>query len=293
MSDVLRDWQNYLKINLGRAASTRRLYLRNVEQLRDDMGDPTTLSTDDLRAWLHRKGGSAGTVSNRITTLKSFYGYLVKAGVRIDDPSRPLEPPSRRIAAPDQIADLDRVLALLDQTDRRANEFGGEQKRRVGESRDMAVFLAETGMRISEAVVCDWPVPCPPIVTVIGKGHKETAIAVSDAAREAWDRLDGKWPTRARATQRRFEKAGIHPHQLRHWHRANRLRSESAKISQDASDSLAGEQPPTVLDEVTATYRNQELALVASFLTDLAAVLAKRSESGGDDIENGFSDTEE
>lgn len=274
---MLRDWQNFLTINLGRAASTRRLYLRNVEQLRDDMGDPTTLTTDDLRAWLHRKGGSAGTVSNRITTLKSFYGYLVKAGVRIDDPSRPLEAPSRSVAPPDQISDLDRVLNLLDNTDRRANEFSGEQKRRVGESRDMAVFLAETGMRISEAVVCEWPVPCPPIVTTIGKGHKETTVSVSEPAREAWNRLGGKWPTGARATQRRFEKAGIHPHQLRHWHRANRQSSESARILENVN-TLAASQSPTVLDEVSATYSNEELTLVSSFLNDLAAALRKRSE---------------
>lgn len=62
-------------------------------------------------------------------------------------------------------------------------------------------------------------------MTIIGKGNKEAIVTISPDARAAWDRLGGKWPCGARATQRRFEKAGFTPHQCRHWRATSLVRA--------------------------------------------------------------------
>lgn len=265
MNELISDWQTYLTTERGLAPATIKLYVRYIETLNKDVGDPARLSTDQLRAWLHSKGGSAGTVSNRITALKGFYGFLFRSGVTRKDPSLPLEPPKGRGTPRGPVENLGDVLAQLDQVDRKANLWSVTQ-RRVGESRDMAVFLAETGLRINEAVACGWPVPCPS-EAVVKKGRKETRVSVSQEARDAWDRLGGKWPTKARATQRRFEKAGFHPHQLRHWHRAHKPRGEGVTSTTGRQSSAQfGSEP---FDQISQQYSREELVLIHGFLSKL------------------------
>lgn len=273
MSDSIERWLSYLTIEKGLLPNTRRLYLRVLDDVRRDVGDPENLSTDDLRRWLHRRGGSASSISNRISALRSFYRYLVKAGARIDDPTLPLEPPAKPPRERDPVEDLSEALQRLDEEDVKANGKGG-LPRRLGETRDMAVFLAETGMRISEAVACDWPVPCPSEVTVIGRGHKELVISVSDRAREAWDRLGGHWPVGTRASQRRFERADFHPHQLRHWHAINIAGSHQPPQQQQAPSSSL-QSADNGLREISANLSDQEVEVVISYLTDLLEVRRK------------------
>lgn len=276
MSELIADWRTYLSTERGLAPATIKLYVRYIETLQKDLGDTAALSTDDLRGWLHSKGGSAGTVSNRITALKGYYSFLFRSGVVPKDPALPLEPPRGRGAPRGPVENLDEVLSELDEVDRKANLWSVAQ-RRVGESRDMAVFLAETGLRINEAVACRWPVPCPS-EGVVRKGRKETRVEVSPEAQEAWNRLGGKWPNKARATQRRFEKAGFHPHQLRHWHRANMSGPRQGLVSSASVRSTHGADEGTMraLDEITRHYSREELAIVHGFLTKLVKALPAR-----------------
>ncbi len=269
MSDLISDWRSYLEVERGRKPATIKLYLGYLEALERDAGDPATLSTDDLRAWLHSKGGKAGTVSNRITALKGFYAFLVRSGILRDDPALPLEAPRGRGTPGGPVENLDEVLLILDDVDRRALDTGTNHKRYVGQSRDMAVFLAETGLRVSEAVACKWPVPCPSEVKVARKGRTRTSLAVSQAARKAWDRLGGKWPIGARATQRRFEKAGFHPHQLRHWYRANIGKRHGHPQAPQTSSLLARKRTVHAIDEIAEQYSNEDLTVILGFLTKL------------------------
>jgi len=278
MSELISDWRNYLETEKGRAPQTIKLYTNCLETLHREFGDPAGLSTDDLRSWLHAKSGQASTVSNRISALKSFYQYLVRSGARKDDPSLNLVSPKRRHTPRQPLENLDEVLSALDDEDRKANRVGTVQ-RRIGESRDMAVFLAETGLRISEAVNCKWPVPCPPDVDV-SRGRKKTSVHVTNRAREAWDRLGGRWPVGARATQRRFERAAIHPQRLRHLHRANR--PSDGQDSRETQGSSSQRQVKTLqaLKEVSAEFGDADLNLVLEFLTKVVNV-RNGSQSGG------------
>ena len=208
------EWVAWCELSRGLLPATIRLYRRTVELAGKDL-DLLSATQADLERWLQTKGGKAGTYANRICALTSFYRYCLKYGHRADDPTNGLERPKQRRGVPKPVEDLGGVLAQLDELDHRANIYGAIP-RRVGETRAMASFLANTGLRIHEAVALNVETPAPRSITIIGKGHKEAIVPLNDKAREALDFLGGRWPIGARATQRRFEKVGIHPHQLRH-----------------------------------------------------------------------------
>lgn len=214
-SDLIAEWNIWMDVSRGLSKNTRTLYTRTVECAARDLENLPSQTTESLERWVQGKKGSPGTVANRISALTSFYRFLVKTKRIPANPASELDRPRQRRGVPKPVENLDGVLALLDEVDRKANLWGASE-RKVGESRAMAVVLAETGLRIHEAVALEVPVPCPRSAPIVGKGNKEAIILFNSEAREAMDFLGGRWPIGARATQRRFEKAGIHPHQLRH-----------------------------------------------------------------------------
>lgn len=219
MSDRIQSWREYAVKVKGLLPKSLALYERTLEILEQDCGEISDLDEDTLLAWLLKRAEtapSASSYSNRLSALRSFYRWQVRTGLRDIDPTLNIEAPKRHKGIPKPIPGFEAKLALLDDVDRKARETGAAPTRRIGQTRDMAIFLSETGLRIHEAVKCDWPVPCPDIGFVLGKGAKDAVIPLTDEARAAWDRLGGKWPCGIRATQRRFEKADFTPHQLRH-----------------------------------------------------------------------------
>lgn len=223
-ADPIAEWHDWMVQTKGLLPNTVKLYGRSVEVARADLGELSGLGADDLEAWLRRKGGRAGTYANRICALNSFYSFLVKTKRRGDNPAKELDRPKQHRGVPKPVEALESVYAALDDADRVANDKGGIQ-RPVGQTRAMATFLANTGLRIHEAVAMNVPVPAPTSITIIGKGHKEAIVQLNAKAREASDFLGGVWPIGARATQRRFEKVGIHPHALRHTFATNLVRA--------------------------------------------------------------------
>lgn len=208
-------WQVWLKRTL--APNTCKLYERTVLILEREMataGPVETLQTKHLLRWLHEKKGSTGTYANRVAALRSFYGYLFEQKEIPEDPSRDLEIPKQVRSAREPVRDLQEKLRQL-------NELDGRVGRRVGESADMAVFLAQTGMRISDACDLSLNPPVPAQISISRGRRPDKVIELSPLARGAMDRLGGRFGIGNRALQRRFQLVGFHPDQLRHWHRVN------------------------------------------------------------------------
>lgn len=214
-------WMTFLSTSKGLLPNTLRLYGRCIEGLAQDHPDKdvASLVPVELETWLQNKGGSASSYSNRLSALRSFYRFLVRREIRMDDPTINIEAPKRRKGLPKPVREIAKVLDKLDFEDQRSNERTGYNKqRRVGETRDMAMFIAGTGMRISEACSVDLPVPAPDEFTIIGKGAKERPVFLAiPESKAAIERLGGSIDIGPRAIQRRFERADFHPHQLRHW----------------------------------------------------------------------------
>ena len=216
-------WVEYLKKEKGLLPSSIRLYSRTLEIAAADLGPLETLDTEPIRAWLHAKGGSGSSFSNRLSALRSFYRWQVKLKLRADDPTLGIDAPKRRKGLPKPVRDLEGALEVLDAYDARIEAIP------EGQSRAIATFIAETGLRISEACAVREQVPARDEIVVMGKGAKECLVLLTPKAREALDFLGGSIPIGARAIQRRFERAGFHPHQLRHW-RATSLVAKGVEI---------------------------------------------------------------
>lgn len=218
-------WVSWLEDDRQLAPSTCKLYERTILGLERDFS-PTSqlekLTPSDLRRWLHDRGGSPSSYGNRVAALKSFYGYLLATRRIPEDPTTSLDVPKRGPSTREPILDLEAVLTALDDVDRRAKDSGAAPTRYVGESRDMAGFLAETGMRIGDACSLSLKPPIPSEIRIARRRRPDAIFKLNDEARASLDRLGGHFGIGPRALQRRFEKAGFHPNQLKHWYRINR-----------------------------------------------------------------------
>lgn len=269
MNQRVAAWLTWLEHEKGREPNTRKLYERTVLMLERETASIAPLEelqTSDLHAWLHSKSGSTGSYANRVAALRSFYGYLADRRMIVEDPTRRLEIPKRSPSAREPVRNLASRLAQLDELDSRVG-------RRVGESRDMAVFLAQTGMRISDACRLSVAPPVPESISLPRDRRPDKVIALSFEARDALTRLGGRFGIGARALQRRFEKAGFHPDQLRHWYRVNLAERD---LRDDASEgglaSGSAEEPdsspPAISDSVSKGFDSIDdpLGLLARFL---------------------------
>ncbi len=185
----------YLAVERGLAPSTAQAYARSVRELGPE---PLQLQSSDLRRMLHSRAGASATVARRLAAWRSFYGWAVRTGERADDPTIDLDRPKLTRGLPRPVDDLEAVLHLLD-----------------AQMQSVAVFLAETGLRISEACSVDvGAVPADLIVR--GKGSKERIVPLSGLAQDALAELGGHMPVSARTIQRHLASVGITPHRLRH-----------------------------------------------------------------------------
>lgn len=252
--ELIAQWDRWMTQSRGLLPNTRRLYIRSVQVAYSDIGELETASTEILEAWLIQKGGKAGTYANRICALTSFYRFLQKTRRRDDNPASELDRPKQHRGVPKPIEDLDAIYEALDAADIKANACG-VHPRPEGQTRAMATFLANSGLRIHEAVALNVPVPAPRAITVLGKGSKEAMVPLNAKAREALDFLGGTWPIGARATQRRLEKVGVHPHKFRHTFCTNLVK---AGIEIGTVSKLARHSSPTTT-MIYAAYAQSKL----------------------------------
>jgi integrase/recombinase XerD len=197
---VLSAYLLWARVERGLSPSTLEAYRRELENLSSsDHAVLEALGTEDLRAYIQSRGGKASTVARRIAALRSFFGWLQRQDHREDDPSRRLDRPRVKRGLPRPIGNVDDALERLDPV-----------------SRNAAVLLNETGLRISELCSLSVPMPPPEELVVNGKGGKERVIPLSDQAWAALSELGGKIPISKRSLQRRFQDAGFTAHRLRH-----------------------------------------------------------------------------
>lgn len=287
------EWRNWLEHDKELALGTCNLYERTIELLQGDTaakGPVEDLHKKDLLAWLISKSPSTSSYGNRVIALRSFYGYLFRRGYRKDDPSITLNIPPRPPIVREPVRDLETKLQELDQLDQKV-------ERRVGESRDMAVFLAETGIRISDACALSLKPPVPKAIAIPRRRRAEEVFELTDKARRALDRLGGRFGIGPRALQRRFEKVGFHPDQLRHWHRVQRelktiLPSPELSLLKDPSRMGVDDATSHAETPAEKAMRDDPLVTVGRFLRlaeDVTAALVREALRSGktwDEIAN-------
>jgi integrase/recombinase XerD len=130
-------------------------------------------------ASLHGRGLSARTAARRLSALRQFHLFLLREGVRSDDPTSQLDTPRLPKPLPKFLAEAE-VDALLEAANRRPGRSGA-----LG--RTALELLYATGMRVSELLSLPRSAlgAKAEVMIIKGKGDKERMVPLSIAAKEA------------------------------------------------------------------------------------------------------------
>jgi integrase/recombinase XerD len=183
---------------------------------------------------LQRTGLAARTASRRLSALRQFHRFLLREGMRGDDPTTLLDAPRLPRTLPKYLSEQE-VEALLDAAARLSG-------RRGAVARAALEILYATGLRVSELLALPRRALAgdAAVLLVRGKGGKERIVPLSEKAKQAAGELvtqqdkdsrhlfPGRDPRRALTRQAFFlllkdvalvaglDPARVSPHVLRH-----------------------------------------------------------------------------
>ena len=181
---VLGRWLDELATERGLAANTLAAYRRDLMRLEEDLRaqgvEPLAADAAALSGHLRRllRAGMAPRTQRRaLAAMRGFYGHLLAAGERAENPAEPLLPPRKLRQLPKVLAEAE-VEALLAAPDT-ARSLGVRD-------RAMIELLYATGLRVSELVgltlgqlrLEDG------YLIAFGKGSKERVVPVGGRAEE-------------------------------------------------------------------------------------------------------------
>ncbi|MEM6109223.1 tyrosine recombinase XerC [Mycobacterium sp. 050272] len=193
MQAILEEFDEYLNLQCGRSAHTRRAYLGDLRSLfafLDERGVALdALSLPLLRTWLSSgavAGAARTTLARRTSSIKAFTAWAVRRGLLTVDPAARLQVPKAHRTLP----------AVLRQDQARdamaAAKSGAEQGDPLAlRDRLIVEMLYATGIRVSE--LCGLDIDDVDaghrVVRVLGKGNKQRSapfgVPAADALR-AW-----------------------------------------------------------------------------------------------------------
>ena len=181
---------NYLRFEKRYSAHTLSSYQSDLAfflgyaQNAFETQNPQEVSSAMIRSWLasmKEKGDSARSINRRISTLKSFFRYLLRQNVISASPMTTIVSPKVRKRLPVFIEQND--LGTLFQYIEFPEGWDGILHR------TMLVFFYATGMRLSELVTLkDKQVDASKSqIKILGKGNKERIVPFSPGMREQID----------------------------------------------------------------------------------------------------------
>lgn len=197
--EAFRSW---LTVERGLRPATIQLYAAELSRLHRTCGPVDRLEAADLRAYLVARAGSPSSYNQRLAALRCYYGWLVLTERRDDDPTARIGHAKTRRSVPKQVQDPSQTLARL-----------AERKRTHYLA---AVFLLETGLRISEAMAVSEAMPIPESIVVEGKGGRERRVWLTPLAQATLAELGGRMPKSKSTIQRWMREVGVTPHRWRH-----------------------------------------------------------------------------
>ncbi len=183
--EALKVFRGFLSVEKGLASNTVLSYSRDIRKLfrffQKEKIQWNKAKEDDMVKFIHhqsRAGLSARSSARLISTLKSFYKFLVSDGILKKNPVVNLSAPKTWFVLP-QFLTLKEVEALLSQPD--------EKGVRGLRDKAMLELLYATGLRVSELVVLkpkdlnmeDGFLICR------GKGNKERIVPLGNSAARA------------------------------------------------------------------------------------------------------------
>jgi integrase/recombinase XerC len=198
---TLEQFLLHLKVEKNAAAQTLRSYGADLRQFLDFMKArlgksridgqahlaPEEVTYLDVRTYLaslHRRNAKS-SVARKLSTLRSFFAYLMRQGVVKQNPAEMVVAPKRAQRLP-EVLPVDEAFRLMHGPDRGT----------VLGSRDAAMLelLYSSGLRVSELTSLNLESVDRHlgVVRVVGKGDKERVVPIGGKAVEALDAYLGR-----------------------------------------------------------------------------------------------------
>lgn len=178
--DYLRDFENYLSIDLNYSNNTVSSYLNDLNKfmIYYEKRDSLKLTTKDIERYINTLEYLApSTVSHNISSLKAFFTFEIKMENIKTNPCDAIKPPKLGSHLPVYLT-IDEINNLLDIEI--TDPFSARNKA-------ILELMYATGLRISEVISLEFKnidfEEC--IVRVMGKGNKERIVPVNDIAIDA------------------------------------------------------------------------------------------------------------
>lgn len=190
MKEYLKHFLHYLAVERGLARNTLEAYERDLTSFLEYMSDKQGIITLDqvdrvhivnYLMFLRESGRASSTVARTMTSIRSFFKFLVREQILAADPSIYMDTPKTDKKLP-KVMNLEEVERLLD----------APQVKEPAGIRDKAMLelLYASGIRVSELVslnVGDLNLGMG-FVRCIGKGSKERIIPLGRIALDWLDR---------------------------------------------------------------------------------------------------------
>ena len=180
----LNEFVEFLMVEKDASPHTVSSYKRDIEQFLkflEEIGSVPPIGPMDVRKWLaelSRSGLQRTSISRKLSSLRSFFKFLLRMGFVDANPAEPVGYPVRYSPLPKNLT-VDEVTEII--------EAPGEENFFSLRNSAILELLYSTGIRISElsslnlsGIYFD-----PEMVKVRGKGKKERVVPFGGKARDA------------------------------------------------------------------------------------------------------------
>lgn len=177
---LLKDYKDYLRIERAMSQNTVASYCSDVEKFLAAYPDKREelLDAEDINAYVSSLQNSRRSQARLLSSLRSFFGWMVLEGLISDNPCDMVDMPKLGRYLPDVLSE-DEVFAIIDSVD--LSSWQGLRDRAILE------VLYGCGIRVSEAVglKVSGLYFNDGFIRVVGKGNKERLVPLNDMARAA------------------------------------------------------------------------------------------------------------
>lgn len=180
---LLDEYRDYLRIERSMSENTVSSYLADLRSFFENLEcPPQEVSSEDIVAYFsERPQISKRTQARILSSLRSFFGYLLLEGKIMSNPCDKVDSPKSGRKLPDvlSVEEVDRIMSSVEEKD-----WTGIRDRAILE------VLYGCGLRVSEAVglrISDIFFS-EDFVRVIGKGNKERLVPLGGMAKSALER---------------------------------------------------------------------------------------------------------
>ncbi len=212
---LLEDYSGYLENEARLSHGTVEVYMREagflLEHLEKSSLDVSSITLSDLDGYIRSRDRNldARTISRINSSLRSFFSFLVKEGIRKDNIALLLDKPRNREYLPHALGE-EEVDSILEHIKQKGSESDSAEDRLLF-FRDYVFFelIYSCGLRISEAVslkVSDYNAEEKTLI-VFGKRSKERMVFVGQIASQALEEyLDNVRPVLSANNRRKMRK---------------------------------------------------------------------------------------